>query len=242
MMENIISLCLYVSILALASLSGSTDKETAYSQSRNEMVDSQLIGRGISDKNTIKAMRKVPRHKFVPDYVREMAYSDTPLPIGMGQTISQPYIVAYMTELLKPKKGQKILEIGTGSGYQTAILSEIGCEVYTIEIVEALAVYARKILTDMGYSNIHFKIGDGYQGWEMYSPYDGIIVAAAPSEIPEPLISQLSEKGKMVIPVGDDLQELLLVTKTKDGIKEERMSPVRFVPMRGEAEQHHGKP
>ena len=127
-----------------------------------------------------------------------------------------------------------MLEIGTGSGYQTAILSEIGCEVYTIEIVEALAVYARNILTALGYKNIHFKIGDGYQGWEIHAPYDGIIVAAAPPEIPEPLIEQLGEGGKMVIPVGDDLQELLLVTKTKEGIKEERMSPVRFVPMTGE--------
>ncbi len=238
-MEIISIVSLYASILAIAAVSGPPDKETMYAELRKEMVDTQIIRRGIADQNTIEAMKKVPRHKFVPEYMRDMSYADTPLPIGMGQTISQPYIVAYMSELLTPGKGQKILEVGTGSGYQTAILAEIGCEVYTIEIVEPLAIYARKILNDMGYRNIHFKIGDGYLGWEIYAPYNGIIVTAAAPEIPEPLIAQLSENGKMVIPVGDDLQELLLVTKTKEGIQKERLSPVRFVPMTGEAEKHH---
>lgn len=243
-MEQILYISLYVSILALASVSGSGDKEKTNALNRENMVKNQIAGRGITDNNTVEAMRKVPRHKFVPDYVRELAYSDTPLLIGMGQTISQPYIVAYMTEVLRPEKGQKILEIGTGSGYQTAILAEIGCEVYTIEIIEALSVYAKNILTELGYKNIHYKIGDGYEGWEMHAPYDGIIVTAAAPEIPEPLIAQLGENGKMVIPVGDDFQNLILLSKTKGGmtkggIKKESLSPVRFVPMKGEAEKHH---
>jgi protein-L-isoaspartate(D-aspartate) O-methyltransferase len=226
-------------MLAFASMNETENKEHEFAEKRKDMVDFQLLSRGISDKKTIEAMRKVPRHKFVPEYLRDMAYSDTPLPIGMGQTISQPYIVAYMTELLSPKKGQKILEVGTGSGYQAAVLSEIGCEVYTIEIVEPLAVYARSILSGLGYMDIHFKIGDGYLGWESHAPYDGIVVTAASPEVPEPLTSQLKAGGRLIIPVGEDLQELLLVTKTKEGLREEKISPVRFVPMTGEAEKHH---
>lgn len=240
-MELLLILSTLVPLLAIASITQAGDKENEFAEKRKDMVEFQLVSRGISDKNTIEAMRKVPRHKFVPEYLRDMAYSDTPLPIGMGQTISQPYMVAYMTELLSPRKGLKILEVGTGSGYQAAVLSETGCEVYTIEIVEPLAVYARSILYGLGYTDIHFKIGDGYLGWESHAPYDGIVVTAASPEIPEPLIKQLKVGGKIIIPVGEDLQELLLVTKTREGIREEKITPVRFVPMTGEAEKHHMK-
>lgn len=238
-MELLLTLSTFVVMLAIASMNQTENKEHEFAEKRKDMVDFQLVSRGISDKKIIEAMRKVPRHKFVPEYLRDMAYSDTPLPIGMGQTISQPYIVAYMTELLSPKKGQKILEVGTGSGYQAAVLSEIGCEVYTIEIVEPLAIYARSILSSLGYMDIHFKIGDGYLGWESHAPYDGIVVTAASPEVPEPLTKQLKAGGRLIIPVGEDLQELLLVTKTREGLREEKISPVRFVPMTGEAEKHH---
>ncbi len=210
-----------------------------YSEQRWQMVSEQLVPNGITDESVLQAMSKVPRHKFVPEGLIYSAYEDCPLPIGMGQTISQPYIVAFMTELLNVKKGDKVLEVGTGSGYQAAILAEIGCEVYTIEVVESLALRAKKILKDLGYKSIHFKICDGYQGWEENAPYDAIIVTAAPPEIPEPLTKQLKEGAKMMIPVGEYFQELLLIKKTDEGFKEKRVSPVRFVPMTGEAQRHH---
>ena len=210
-----------------------------YSEQRREMVENQLVPRGISDLRVIEAMLKIPRHKFLPEHLGDYAYSDSPLPIGMGQTISQPYIVAYMTELLNLNKGDKVLEIGTGSGYQAAILAEIGCDVYTIEIVEILTLRAKKVLQNLGYKNICFKVDDGYMGWEDNAPYDAILVTAAPPEIPEPLTEQLKEGGKMVIPVGDYFQELILLKKTKEGLKEKRVTPVRFVPMTGEAQRHH---
>lgn len=203
------------------------------------MVNDQLVPRGITDESVLEAMLKVPRHKFVPEGHIHNAYYDCPLPIGMGQTISQPYIVAFMTELLNIKEGDKVLEIGTGSGYQAAILAEIGCEVYTIEIVESLALKAKRIIQDLGYKNINFKIGDGYMGWKENAPYSAVIVTAAPPQIPAPLVEQLKEGGKMVIPVGDYFQELLLLKKTKEGVKEKKVTPVRFVPMTGEAQRHN---
>jgi protein-L-isoaspartate(D-aspartate) O-methyltransferase len=154
----------------------------------------------------------------------------------MGQTISQPYIVALMTELLNPASGMKVLEVGTGSGYQSAVLAETGCELYTIEIVESLAMKARTILERIGYSNIAYRIGDGYQGWEEHAPFDGIIVTAAPGHVPPRLIEQLKVGGRMVIPVGDESQELLLIEKTETGITKKRITAVRFVPMTGESE------
>lgn len=202
-----------------------------YAEKRWDMVENQIISRGIQNSRVIDAMLKVKRHLFVPkDYI-DSAYSDNPIPIEKGQTVSQPYIVALMSELLNPEPGKKILEIGTGSGYQTAILSEIGCEVYSIEIIEDIAIKTHRILDDLGYSNIKFKIGDGYEGWEEHAPFQGIIVTAAPAQIPEKLVDQLSTDGRLVIPVGDTNQELLLIEKTIEGITKKRVTSVRFVPM-----------
>lgn len=237
-MELALILVLFSSFLLIAGTMNSFDPESVYKQRRLDMVDEQIAFRDVTSPEVLRAMRTVPRHRFVPEYLADLAYGDTPLPIGMGQTISQPYIVAFMTELLGPEKGQKVLEIGTGSGYQAAVLAEMGAEVYTVEILEPLSLFARSVINGLGYSNVHFKTGDGYAGWEEHAPYDGIIVTAAPEEIPEPLKAQLREGGRMVIPVGDDMQELRLLTKTKDGFDEERAAPVRFVPMTGEAEKH----
>ncbi len=209
-----------------------------FSSKRHQMVKEQIQQRGIKDSLVLKAMRKVPRHLFVPDYLRSQAYQDYPLPIGAGQTISQPYIVAFMTEALRLKGGEKVLEIGTGSGYQAAILAEIAGEVYTIEIIASLGNRAAELLKQLGYQNIHVVIGDGYRGLPDHAPFDAIIVTAAPAHIPQPLIDQLKPGGRMIIPVGDFYQELVLITKQADGsIKQKSVLPVRFVPMTGEAEQ-----
>lgn len=238
-MEILTVILFLITVVAMTSIEESPDEESLYEAKRQEMVDTQICGRGITDSGTIEAMLKVPRHEFVPQHLRHISYSDTPLPIGMGQTISQPYIVAIMTELLNVGKGDKVLEVGTGSGYQAAVLAEMGCDVYTIEIVEPLALHSRCVLRESGYTGIHFKVGDGYLGWEQYEPYEGIIVTAAAHEIPSPLLRQLKEGAKMVIPVGDEFQELMVITKTSEGIDEERITPVRFVPMTGEAEKHN---
>lgn len=206
-------------------------------EKRDWMVKAQIESRGVKDSMVLKAMRKVPRHLFVPKSYQEEAYADEPLPIGEGQTISQPYIVALMTELLGLKGGEKVLEIGTGSGYQAAILAEIAKEVYSIEIICPLAERAESTLKELEYNNITVKCGDGYQGWKEHSPFDGIIVTAAPDHIPQPLVDQLKIGGKLVIPVGELFQELILVSKTEKGIKKENVIPVRFVPMTGEAEK-----
>jgi protein-L-isoaspartate(D-aspartate) O-methyltransferase len=208
-----------------------------YMSRRWEMVEKQLISRGIQDSRLIQAMLKIPRHMFVPEDLRESAYGDNPIPIGMDQTISQPYIVALMTELLRLKEGEKVLEVGTGSGYQTAILAEMGCEVYTIEILEPLLDKARKTLESLGYDNIRYRTGDGYKGWEEFSPFDAIIVTAAPDHIPQPLIDQLKINGRMIIPVGDLYQELVLIKKKEKGVDMKTITPVRFVPMTGEAQK-----
>lgn len=204
---------------------------------RQEMVEYQLKRRDIKDQKVLDAMNKVPREKFVPDSLQNKAYDDGPLPIGEGQTISQPYIVAYMTEQLRLKGDERVLEIGTGSGYQAAILAEIVKEVYTIEIIEVLSKRAEKVLNELGYKNVKFKIGDGYFGWKEYSPFDAIIITAAPPKIPEPLIEQLKVGGRLIAPVGDMYQELVLITKTEKGIVKESLIPVVFVPMRGEIEK-----
>jgi len=211
----------------------SNQDDDPYAQKRWEMVENQIVSRGVTYSNVIKAMLKVPRHEFAPNEYRDSAYSDAPIPIEMDQTVSQPYIVALMTELLKPDSGMKILEIGTGSGYQSAVLSEMGCNLYTIEIHEKLAKRARRILDDLGYIDIKYKIGDGYGGWQEFAPFDGIIVTAAPGQIPEKLMEQLKTGGRMVIPVGDKNQELMLIEKTTGEIKKHRITSVRFVPMTG---------
>lgn len=211
--------------------------EETWQARRIQMVKEQIEDRGVKDSLVLTALRKVPRHKFIPEEYLELSYTDGPLPIGSDQTISQPYIVAVMTELLHLKKGDKVLEIGTGSGYQCAVLCEIADSVYTIEIMEPLGLKADETLHRLGYKNFELKIGDGYQGWPEHAPFDGIIVTAAPNHVPEPLYQQLKMNGKMVIPVGEGSQELLVVTKTEKGMVTESALPVRFVRMTGEAEE-----
>ncbi|MDM8539564.1 protein-L-isoaspartate(D-aspartate) O-methyltransferase [Desulfococcaceae bacterium HSG9] len=202
---------------------------------REAMVRMQIESRGIKERATLDALRKVERHRFVPQKYQKHAYEDHPLPIGEDQTISQPYIVALMTEVLDLKKNEKVLEIGTGSGYQAAVLGEICEQVYTIEIIDTLGKRAKKLLADLKYDNINVKIGDGYKGWEEHSPFDAIIVTCAPTHIPEPLKKQLAEGGKMVIPVGEAFtQKLVLLTKKNGKIIEKAIIPVRFVPMLNE--------
>ena len=205
-----------------------------YQVLREKMVRDQIVSRGISDQLTLKAMRKVPRHLFVPAEYVSRAYNDSPLPIGHGQTISQPFIVAYMTEVVKPTSYKKALEIGTGSGYQAAVLAEIVKQVYSIEIVPELAKESAALLGRLGYENISCKYGDGYQGWKEHAPFDIIVVTAAAPEIPQPLIDQLAENGRLVIPVGppSSIQELILVEKKNGKTVEKRLTLVRFVPFR----------
>lgn len=198
---------------------------------RRLMTDSQIRARGVRDAAVLAAMDKVPRHLFVPEDMRSGAYADEPLPIGDGQTISQPYIVAYMTEALGLRGEEKVLEVGTGSGYQTAVLAEIAGEVWTVEIVEKLARRARGVLDGLGYANIRYRVGDGSAGWPEGAPYDAVMVTAAAARIPELLEGQLEVGGRMIVPVGTDLQELFLVRKGKKGFERERLLAVRFVPL-----------
>ncbi len=205
-----------------------------YEAARERMVTQQIVSRGVKDAATLKAMRMVPRHIFVPKEYENEAYDDNPLPIGYGQTISQPYIVAYMTEIAAPDPSKKALEIGTGSGYQAAILGEVVKKVYSIEIVPELARESAERLKKLGYTNITVKYGDGYKGWKEYSPFDIIIVTAAAEEIPKPLIDQLAENGRLVIPVGPPaaVQELILLEKKNGKIEKSRLTFVRFVPFK----------
>ncbi|MCA9393964.1 MAG: protein-L-isoaspartate(D-aspartate) O-methyltransferase [Candidatus Omnitrophica bacterium] len=202
-----------------------------FEQAHDRMIAEQLIPRGIENTRVLAAMRKVRRHEYVPKAVRDRAYSDGPLPIGHGQTISQPYIVAVMTQVLEPKDNDKVLEIGTGSGYQAAVLAEIVDHVYTIEIVGPLADEARAHLKKQGYTNITVRRGDGYLGWPEHAPFDKIIVTAAPPEVPPRLVEQLKVGGRMVLPVGEGYQQLIVLTKTDQGVVSESLFPVRFVPM-----------
>lgn len=201
-----------------------------------EMVDRQIRRRGVTDQEVLEAMERVPRHEFVPDQYKSSAYADRPLPIGYGQTISQPYIVALMTELLQLNNTDRVLEIGTGSGYQAAILAEIVAEVYTVEIIEALATEARERLKRLGYTNVHTLHADGYYGWEEHAPYDAIIVTCAPDHIPQLLVQQLKDDAKLVIPVGPPggYQTLWQVTRTGDEVTKRNVTGVLFVPLTGE--------
>jgi protein-L-isoaspartate(D-aspartate) O-methyltransferase len=205
----------------------------SYDIARRQMVEEQIIARGIKDSNVINAMLKVERHKFVPKEYEKYAYTDGPLPIGEDQTISQPYIVALMTEVLQLKGGEKVLEIGTGSGYQAAVLSLIAKEVYTIEIIPALAKSAKERLESLGYKNVYVRCGDGFLGWPEKAPFDGIIITCAAPRVPEPLVEQLAEGGRIVMPEGDEFQMLVLYRKIKGRLEKQELIPVRFVPMKG---------
>ncbi len=197
-----------------------------------EMLEEQIIRRGIEDERVIEAMKKVPRHRFVPSDQRDQAYGDHPLPIGQGQTISQPYVVALMTEKLELEGDEKVLEIGTGSGYQAAILGELAAEVHSVEIRKELAEGASDTLRSLGYENVHVHHGDGYEGWAQEAPYDAIIVTAAPEKVPEALKEQLAVNGRLVLPVGNVVQKLRLIEKNENGELQERtLSSVQFVPM-----------
>jgi protein-L-isoaspartate(D-aspartate) O-methyltransferase len=204
---------------------------------RERMVAQQLRGRDIRSAAVLDAMRRVPRHRFVPEEEQAGAYSDFPLPIGFGQTISQPYIVAFMTEALDVSKDHKVLEIGTGSGYQAAILAELARAVYTIEIIEPLAERSRRVLEELGYTNIHVRSGNGYLGWPEEAPFDRIIVTAAPDEVPQPLIDQLKMDGLIAVPVGVGEQMLRVLRRTPSGLDTIKTLPVRFVPMTGKPDR-----
>jgi protein-L-isoaspartate(D-aspartate) O-methyltransferase len=223
---------IYITISILLFTFNCIPQEDKNVKSREMMVKEQIENRGIKNQPTLAAMKKVPRHKFVPPNLLDRAYDDGPLPIGYGQTISQPYIVAYMTEVIDPKPGQRILEIGTGSGYQAAVLAEIVDSVFTIEIVTELHKSSEKRLKELGYKNVFCKNADGYYGWEKYAPFDAIIVTAAAEYIPPPLIEQLKDGGKMIIPVGSPFlnQTLILVEKNGKEITTTSLLPVRFVP------------
>jgi protein-L-isoaspartate(D-aspartate) O-methyltransferase len=213
------------------------ESETAeFAGLRERMVRGQLESRDIRDARVLAAMRKVPRHEFIPPDMRQYAYDDGALPIQKGQTISQPYIVAYMTQLLDLNGTERVLEIGTGSGYQAAVLAEIVPEVYTIEIIPELSRSAQEVLGRLGYANIRFRIGDGYRGWPEYAPFDRIIVTAAPEKIPQTLVDQLKTGGRMVVPVGRPDQDLIVIEKSAAGITRRSTIPVRFVPMTGKSQ------
>ena len=225
----IITLCVVLFKFSCTTQEKVTDE---YYRQRKLMVEYQLVARGIKDSLVLAAMEKVERHKFVQNEYLSYAYEDQPIPIGEGQTISQPYIVAYMTEVLELDSTKKVLEIGTGSGYQAAVIAEICKEVYSVELIESLSSHAKEVVEKLGYRNIFFKVGDGYKGWEEHSPFDAIIVTCSPSKIPEPLTKQLAENGKLVIPVGTDyIQELVLVEKKNGELTQQKVLPVRFVPM-----------
>jgi protein-L-isoaspartate(D-aspartate) O-methyltransferase len=221
---------------AVAAQSKATASDS-FALAREAMVADQIRARGIRAPAVLTAMRKVPRHRFVPAEVTHMAYNDHAVPIGSGQTISQPYIVAYMTEAAEISPRDKVLEIGTGSGYQAAILGEVAREVYTIEIIPELADGARKTLGELGYTNVHAKAGNGYLGWPESAPFDAILVTAAPDEVPQALVDQLAPGGKMVIPVGEIVQNMMIIEKTRSGVVERRTIPVRFVPMTGKPQR-----
>ena len=209
----------------------------AWDEARRRMVANHIAARGVHDSKVLQAMRKVPRHLFVPAAMQTKAYQDTALPIGHGQTISQPYIVAYMTQAARILPTDRVLEIGTGSGYQAAVLACLSLEVYTIEIVEPLGRKAKSLLESLGYENIRFRIGDGYDGWPERAPFDAIVVTAAPLQVPQPLLDQLRVGGRLILPLGGRGQKLVRMTRTARGLKREILLPVKFVPMAGKAQE-----
>jgi protein-L-isoaspartate(D-aspartate) O-methyltransferase len=226
---GLVSIALLCCILLMCEPSQAAEQ---FELQRRQMVEYQLRDRGIDDERVLAAMSKVPRHQFIDSAWRNSAYSDRPLPINYNQTISQPYIVAYMTQAAEISPNDKVLEIGTGCGYQAAVLAELAREIYSVEIIPQLAAHARQILSQLDYKNIEVKTGDGYQGWAEHAPYDAIVVTAAPEHIPQSLINQLAVNSKMVIPVGKWYQELFVLTKTPEATVQKKTIPVRFVPMR----------
>jgi len=208
-----------------------SDPQDDFVTQRESMVEVQIRARGVNDEKVLAAMRKVPRHLFVPEELRSFAHGDEPLPIGEAQTISQPYIVGYMTEALELSGGEKVLEVGTGSGYQTAVLAEIVRQVFTVELIGALSERARSLLQALGYSSIYSKVGDGTLGWEENAPFDAIMVTAAAAAVPKRLQEQLGPNGRMIIPVGAGFQELFLITRERRGFRKKKLLPVRFVPL-----------
>ena len=219
---------------------GSTGGPDPTARARAGMVDRQIVARGVKDERVLAVLREVPRHLFVPPDQAAQAYDDHPLPIGSGQTISQPYVVAFMTEQLRLTGSERVLEIGTGSGYQTAVLARLAARVYSVEIRDELAERARERLSASGATNVEVRAGDGWFGWKEEAPFDGILVTAAPETVPGPLLEQLAPGGRMVIPVGGFYQELKVIERTADGFRERSVLPVRFVPFVGEAEKHRG--
>jgi protein-L-isoaspartate(D-aspartate) O-methyltransferase len=232
-------------VLLLAAAQGfamgqaATHEDSSVEQAaRAAMIDQQIRARGITEPAVLAAMQAVPRHLFVAARARGEAYEDHPLPIGFGQTISQPFVVALMTSLLHLSPDARVLEIGTGSGYQAAVLSHLASRVYSMEIVPGLAEHARRTLAELGYRNVEVRLGDGFRGWPEQAPFDAIVLTAAPQAIPPPLLGQLKTGGRMVVPVGDEVQTLLVLTKRPDGgYDQSAVAPVRFVPMTGEAQQ-----
>lgn len=230
--------CLLFSAIVTTGCGQQPSIPADFAAQRQRMVEKQLKPRGIKDERVLAALAKAPREEFVPLNARADAYQDGPLPIGYAQTISQPYVVAFMTEQLRPKQRDRVLEIGSGSGYQAAVLAELVADVYTIEIVEPLAKTAESTLQRLGYKNIHIRVGDGYKGWPEEAPFDAIIVTCAPDKVPQPLIDQLKDGGRMVIPVGEQFaQQLYLLEKKNGQLKQSATLPVRFVPMKHEGQE-----
>jgi protein-L-isoaspartate(D-aspartate) O-methyltransferase len=225
-------------LLVLSNCGRAQTPGVDFAAQRDRMVKEQIVMRGVTDERVLAALRKVPREEFIPENERAESYTDGPLPIGYGQTISQPYVVAFMTEKLQPRPQDRVLEIGTGSGYQAALLAELVADVYSIEIVEPLAKTAEATLQRLGYKNVHVKAGDGYKGWPEEAPFDAIIVTCAPDHVPQPLVDQLKEGGRMIIPVGASLaQELYLLEKRNGQVRQSSVLDVRFVPMTREADK-----
>jgi protein-L-isoaspartate(D-aspartate) O-methyltransferase len=235
---RIVTHCVLLAVIATSGCGQQAPIAADFAAQRQRMVEQQLKARDIKDERVLAAMAKVPREEFIPEDARANAYQDGALPIGYDQTISQPYIVAFMTEQLRPRPSDRVLEIGSGSGYQAAILAEIVADVYTIDIVEPLAKTAEATLQRVGYKNVHVKVGDGYKGWPEEAPFDAIIVTCAPEKVPQPLIDQLKDGGRMVIPVGERFaQQLYLLEKKNGQLKESATLPVRFVPMLREGQK-----
>ena len=224
-------------VAALFAVNGEAAAESDRGEERARMVAEQIAARGVRDVRVLAALRRVPRHRFLPAAERDEAYDDHPLPIGSGQTISQPYIVAVMSELAQIAPGERVLEIGTGSGYQAAVLAELGAEVHSIEIVPELAESARRMLRELHYERVNVIVGDGYRGLLERAPFDAILVTAAPDHVPQPLIDQLAVGGRLVIPVGATFQELRVLTRSAKGVVGSTVFPVMFVPMTGEAQR-----